>query len=150
MSYEEWTEAEPGYCPANKSVLWLCAEEAYALISDARDASNYTFSEYQEDAARTINQEIPLGDIERHALFGMAGEIGELHSLYQKIFQGHTFDELHAEKEVGDLLWFVAEYCSVMGWNMGDVAQLNIDKLRARYPEGFDAGCSLNRKEGDI
>ncbi len=107
------------------------------------------FNKYQELAGRTIANK-HKGAMELHALHGMVGEIGELHSLYQKNFQGHHFDVEHAKKELGDLLWFVAEYCSAMGWNMSDVAQLNIDKLKARFPDGFEAERSLNRKAGDI
>lgn len=107
-----------------------------------------TGNEYQVLANRTMSCE--NGMAENHALFGMVGEIGELHSLYQKIYQGHPFDEDHAKKELGDLLWFVAEYCTAMGWKLEDVMQLNINKLKARYPEGFDAEHSLHRAEGDI
>ena len=85
-----------------------------------------------------------------HALHGMVGEIGEIHSIYQKEYQGHEIDDEHLKKEVGDLLWFVAEYCTAKGWSLDDVADLNIEKLKARYPEGFDTEHSLHRKEGDI
>ena len=105
-------------------------------------------NEYQKLAERTMSCE--NGMAENHALHGMVGEIGELHSLYQKIYQGHEFDEEHAKKELGDLLWFVAEYCTAMGWELDKVAQLNINKLKARYPEGFEANRSLHRSEGDI
>ena len=53
-------------------------------------------------------------------------------------------------KELGDLLWFIAEYCTANGWSMEDVAKMNIDKLKARYPTGFEAEKSLHRKEGDV
>lgn len=107
-------------------------------------------NEYQQLAARTINENLtPIGQA-KHALHGMVGEIGEIHSLYQKTYQGHVFDPEHAKKEVGDLLWFIAEYCTSQGWTMEEVAQLNIEKLRARYPEGFDAEKSLFRAKGDI
>lgn len=107
-----------------------------------------TGNEYQVLANRTMSCENDMA--EKHALFGMVGEIGELHSLYQKIYQGHPFDENHAKKELGDLLWFVAEYCTAMGWKLEDVMQTNIDKLKARYPQGFDYEHSLHRAEGDI
>ena len=107
-------------------------------------------SEYQKLAARTINKDLMKGDMVMHALHGLVGEVGELHSLYQKIYQGHDFDEDHAKKEVGDLIWFVAEYCTAMGWDLDEVMELNITKLKARYPEGFEAEKSLNRAEGDI
>ena len=48
------------------------------------------------------------------------------------------------------MLWFIAEYCTSMGWELEDVMQTNIDKLIARYPEGFEAERSLHRQEGDI
>lgn len=112
--------------------------------------NNLTLSEYQALAGRTINKNLTSAAQENHALHGMPGEIGELHSLYQKVYQGHELDRNHAKKEVGDLLWFIAEYCTAMGWDMGEVAQLNIDKLRARYPEGFETDRSLHRAEGDI
>ena len=106
-------------------------------------------NEYQKLAGRTIAN-ITKTEMMRHALHGMVGEIGELHSLYQKTYQGHVLDEAHLKKECGDLLWFVAEYCTAMGWKLGDVMQLNINKLKARYPEGFEAEKSINRAEGDI
>ena len=109
-----------------------------------------TGNEYQALAARTINLGLTSEGQRMHALHGMAAEIGELHSLYQKAYQGHTMNEEHAKKEVGDILWMIAEYCTANGWNLDDIMQLNIDKLRVRYPEGFDAEHSLHRKEGDV
>ena len=105
---------------------------------------------YQCAAQRTMSQELTDEQLCWHALFGMASEVGELHAIYQKLYQGHEFDPEHAKKEIGDLLWFVSEYCTAMGWWLGDVANLNIEKLKARYPDGFDAEHSLHRREGDI
>ena len=107
-------------------------------------------SEYQLLASRTINNDLTKKGQEKHALHGLVGEIGELHSLYQKVYQGHAFDTHHAMSEVSDMLWFTAEYCTAMGWNLDDVMQYNIDKLVARYPDGFEADKSLHRAEGDI
>ena len=107
-------------------------------------------SEYQKLASRTINKNLTKVGQEKHALHGLVGEVGELHGLYQKIYQGHAFDKHHAMSEVSDMLWFIAEYCTAMGWNLDDVMQYNINKLIARYPDGFEADKSLNRAEGDI
>ena len=109
-----------------------------------------TGNEYHKLAARTINKSLSILDMEKHALFGMCSEIGELHSLYQKRYQGHSFDDDHAMKEIGDLLWFIAEYCAARGWMLEDVMEMNICKLRNRYPEGFEEEKSINRKKGDI
>ena len=107
-------------------------------------------NEYQKLAARTINKSLSKGQLKNHALHGMVGEIGEIHSLHQKVYQGHDLDEEHEKKEVGDLLWFIAEYCTARGWFLEEVMWGNIDKLRARYPEGFDPEKSLHRKKNDI
>lgn len=109
-----------------------------------------TGNEYQKLAARTINIYLSPWEKEMHSLFGMASEVGELHSLYQKVHQGHAFDVIHAKKELGDLLWFIAEWCTANDIDLEAIMELNIEKLRERYPEGFDAEKSLHRKEGDI
>ena len=109
-----------------------------------------TLNDYQKLAARTINNCLSYKQQEMHAMHGMCGEIGELHSLYQKMYQGHPFDKEHAMKELGDLLWFIAEYCTACGFTLEEVAEANIEKLKARYPDGFEADKSLHRKEGDI
>ena len=126
--------------------LWLRNQQAEI---EQLKANQLTMNEYQKLAMRTCN----IDDTERkinHSLHGMVGEIGELHSLYQKLYQGHKLDEEHLKKECGDLLWFIAEYADAHGWKLDDIAQLNIDKLKNRYPQGFEAERSLHRQEGDI
>ena len=120
------------------------------MIDNLKGENIMNLNEYQKLAARTINDRLTCEDVEEHALHGLVSELGELHGLYQKVFQGHEFDENHAKKELGDLLWFIAEYCTAHGWNLDEIAQTNINKLRERYPEGFDVDKSLHRKEGDI
>jgi len=110
-----------------------------------------TGQEYQEKAARTINKELTLLGQRNHALHGMVGEIGEIHSLYQKEYQGHGApDREHIIKETGDLLWFVAEFLTSQGIGFDECLSTNIEKLIKRYPDGFDAEHSLHRAEGDI
>lgn len=109
-----------------------------------------TGNEYQKLAARTINQGLTFEEQKNHALHSMVGEIGEIHSIYQKMYQGHAFEHGHMMSEVGDLLWFIAEYCTAKGWSLDYIMQMNIDKLKARYPEGFEENKSLHRVRGDI
>lgn len=109
-----------------------------------------TGNEYQRLAMRTINQDNTKKQNMIHALHGMVAEIGEIHSIHQKYYQGHFIEEEHLKKEVGDLMWFISEYCTVHGWTLEEVMQLNIDKLKLRYPRGFEVEKSLNRAEGDI
>ena len=108
-------------------------------------------SDYQIAAMRTCN--IPFNrtdDMLRHAVFGLASEAGEVAGIFQKSYQGHPVDLEHVKKELGDILWFVAETCTALGFSMSDVAQMNIDKLKARFPDGFSAERSLFRAKGDI
>ena len=110
-----------------------------------------TGKEYQEKAARTINKNLSLMEQRNHALFGLAGEVGEILSLYQKEYQGHgTPDREHIIKECGDCAWMLAELLTSQGISLDEVFETNIDKLMKRYPEGFDAEHSLHRKNGDI
>ena len=110
-----------------------------------------TGNEYQKLAMRTCS--IPYDkqdDRLNHAVFGLTSEAGEVAGILQKVYQGHPFDKKHIKKELGDCLWMIAEACETLDFGMDDVMQLNIDKLKARYPEGFDTQHSLHRAEGDV
>lgn len=110
-----------------------------------------TGKEYQGLAARTINKSLSLEEQKYHALFCMVGEVGELHSLFQKEYQGHGKpDREHVLKEVGDIIWACTEFLTSQGMSLDDCMETNIEKLRKRYPEGFDEEHSLHREEGDI
>ena len=106
-----------------------------------------TLNKYQALAARTINKDLNPDEVELHALLGMASEIGEIHGIYQKEYQGHAFDKAEVKKELGDLLWFIAEFASSLGWTLDEVASMNIAKLMKRYPDGFEEERSLNRED---
>lgn len=103
-------------------------------------------NEYQRLAARTINQALTKEEQLRHALHGMSGEVGEIHSIFQKHYQGHGIDPVEVQKELGDLLWMIAEFCTAMGWELADIANQNIAKLILRYPDGFEAERSIHRE----
>ena len=105
------------------------------------------FAEYQESARRTQNKSLSLYEMRLHALHGLSGEVGEIHSVFQKTYQGHTLDETALRLEIGDVLWFIAEFCDCYGWDLEDIAVANIDKLRNRYPERFTPEQSINRIE---
>lgn len=93
---------------------------------------------------------IDLGGV-FNACLGLSGEVGELNDMIKKwIFHEKPFDEVHAKKELGDVMWYVAMMCHSFGWDLDEILQMNIDKLKARYPEGFDVKLANNRKEGDV
>lgn len=109
-----------------------------------------TGSEYQKAAMRTCNKLDDKKAMIDHALHGLSSEVGEVHDIYQKIHQGHEFDLRHVMKELGDVLWMIAELCEAYDVDLDMVMQMNIDKLKERYPEGFDAEHSLHRSKDDI
>ena len=109
-----------------------------------------TLNEYQELAARTINIALTEQGQTEHALFGITSEVGELSGLFQKNLQGHKIDEEHLMKECGDILWMLAEILTARRHTLEEVAVMNIDKLKARYPDGFDTEHSLHRKVNDV
>ena len=124
--------------------------ELTALIARAEGGEDMTLNEYQELAARTINPTLTVQEQTEHALFGIASEVGELNGLFQKRLQGHVIDEEHLLKECGDILWMLAEILTARDHTLEDVACMNIAKLKARYPDGFDAEHSLHRGAGDV
>ena len=82
---------------------------------------------------------------------GLSGESGETLDMIKKfVFHEKELDEEHLKKELGDVMWYVAMICESVGFDLDDVMQTNVDKLKARYPEGFDTYLSNHRKEGDI
>lgn len=110
-----------------------------------------TPNEYQKLAMRTCN--IPYdrkNDMVNHAALGLNSEAGEVAGIYQKSYQGHPIDKEHVKKELGDCLWMIAELCTAYDWTMEEIMELNIEKLRKRFPDGFDTERSIHREEGDI
>lgn len=108
-----------------------------------------TMDEYQELAARTINRRLRKEEMLRHALFEMCAELGEIHSIYQKVYQGHQIRNEDVKAEIGDLLWGIAEFCTVNKFSLDEIAAGNIEKLKKRYPDGFEPGRSLDREGED-
>lgn len=106
-----------------------------------------TFDEYQVLARRTQNDELTVADRLSHALHGLAAEVGEIHSIYQKAYQGHPVDTEKVLDELGDLLWFASELADAVGFHLSSAASHNVCKLLYRYPDGFDAERSVNRTE---
>lgn len=109
-----------------------------------------TGNEYQAFARRTQIPYDTKKDKLIHAVCGLCSEAGEVASIVQKAYQGHTFDVDHMKKELGDCLWMIAEACDCLNITFDDVMQTNIEKLQKRYPDGFDPEKSLHRAAGDL
>jgi NTP pyrophosphatase (non-canonical NTP hydrolase) len=102
--------------------------------------------EYQRLSERTMCIERGPSALLPNFAMGLAGETGELVDLLKKnLFHGHKLELAKAEKELGDVLFYVAGICSVLGLQLDVVAAANVEKLRQRYPSGFTQEASINR-----
>ena len=89
------------------------------------------------------------------AAVGMSAESGEFTEIVKKmIFQGKPVNEenrFHLRRELGDIMWYVAQACMALDTSIDEIIEMNVDKLKSRYPGGeFDVHFSENRKEGDV
>lgn len=111
-----------------------------------------TGNEYQEAALRTAQiDKLSPDDLLLNGALGLCGESGEVADMVKKnFFQGHDLDREHLAKELGDVAWYLAVAAFAIGYPLDLVLQKNVDKLKERYPDGFDAERSRHRKEGDV
>ena len=112
-----------------------------------------TLNQYQTEAMRTASGmcEKCNDNLILNGAMGLNGEAGEVIDILKKhIFQGHKLDTEHIAKELGDCLWYIAVCAKGAGYTLDEIAQMNVDKLRKRYPDGFEIDKSLHRAEGDI
>ena len=89
------------------------------------------------------------------AAVGMSAESGEFTEIVKKmIFQGKPVNDdnlFHLKRELGDIMWYVAQACIALDTDFNEIIEMNVDKLKSRYPGGeFDVHHSENRKDGDV
>lgn len=102
-----------------------------------------TLNQYQVEALRTIGS----SDLTIMGL-GIAGEAGEVADLIKKeVGHGHPRNREKMAKELGDVLWYLSAIAEEYGYSLSEIATMNIEKLKARYPEGFTVERSINRFE---
>lgn len=101
--------------------------------------------------ANTLNIKIPEL---LTAAMGLTAEAGEFTEVVKKIaFQGKPLDEdnvFHLKRELGDILWYAVVACKALNISLEDAIVMNVEKLSARYPQGFEIIKSEVRKEGDV
>ena len=89
------------------------------------------------------------------AALGLTAESGEFTEVVKKIIlQGKPYNEdnvFHMKRELGDICWYLAQACMALDTTFDEIIEMNVDKLKARYPGGeFDVHQSENRAEGDL
>ena len=107
-----------------------------------------TANEYQRLAMVTLNPDLSQKEILINGVMGLCGEAGEAIDVVKKyLAQGHELDRDKLIKELGDVAWYLAETATALDVSLEEVLERNLEKLRTRYPEGFDAQRSIHREE---
>ena len=105
-------------------------------------------NEYQTLAMTTLNKNLTKKEILVNSVMGLNGEAGEAIDIVKKhLFHGHELNKEELIKELGDVAWYLAEVAYALDVDLETVLTLNIEKLKKRYPEGFDTNKSINRDE---
>ncbi|MBR2048529.1 MAG: nucleoside triphosphate pyrophosphohydrolase family protein [Oscillospiraceae bacterium] len=118
--------------------------ECYELVR--RRGPALTADEYQQQAMRSLNPALSKHDVLINGVMGLCGESGEAIDIVKKhLHQGHDLDREKLIKELGDIAWYLAETAFALDVSLERVLRSNLEKLQARYPEGFDTEKSINR-----
>lgn len=103
-----------------------------------------TGNEYQKAAMRTANGKPNILE----GVLGLCGESGECADHVKKAtFQGHELDKIELAEELGDVAWYLAMSADSIGYDLDKIFEINIEKLKRRYPNGFESKRSTNREE---
>ena len=107
-------------------------------------------NEYQKLAMTTLNPTLNKRDILINSVMGLCGESGEAIDIVKKwMAQGPQLDRERLAKELGDIAWYLAEAATALDLSLEEILQANIEKLKKRYPEGFDETRSIDRPQDD-
>lgn len=142
-------------CQTIEGELYIPHRDVMKAIDEAETVDlpsfhSMTANEYQKAALRT---ESHIGEYSRllQGLMGLCGESGECIDILKKtLYQGHILDTEHLAEELGDVAWYLAVSASALGYDLETIFKMNIDKLQARYPDGFASEKSVNRDKEDI
>jgi NTP pyrophosphatase (non-canonical NTP hydrolase) len=100
-------------------------------------------NEYQKLALRTANTKCL--DL-RNCGLGLCGESGEAADIIKKhVYHGHDLNKDKLIYELGDICWYIAVTAELLGVSLEEVMQRNVEKLKQRYPNGFEKSKSINR-----
>ena len=108
-------------------------------------------NEYQKLAMKTLNPELSQKEVLINSVMGLCGESGEVIDIVKKwLSQGHELDKERLAKELGDVAWYLAEAATALDLPLEQIFQGNINKLKERYPNGFETEKSINRRTTDL
>ena len=138
---KEYAQQSMDYMSADSASLWRVVDTRPDTV---RDETPLTMDAYQEQAKATAVY--PEVKADQYLIAGLAGEVGELASIFAKHWRGDgDINPDHARAELGDVLWFVAILAGELGYSLSEVAENNLDKLADRANRGKLKGSGDNR-----
>lgn len=135
----------------NERIEYLQEEMIDALMycEHIKSFEEMSINDYQKLALRTAST-LESDKLVLNGALGLNGEAGEVADHIKKhLFQGHELDKENLAKELGDICWYIAIMAEGLGYDLESIMQMNIDKLRKRYPQGFEKERSLHREENE-
>ena len=110
---------------------------------------NMEINEYQKLAMKNLNPALNREEVLLNGTMGLCGDAGEVIDILKKhLSQGHELDKDKMAEELGDVAWYLAETAYALGYDLEEILQGNIDKLKRRYPNGFSVEDSIHRNGG--
>lgn len=92
---------------------------------------------YQQDCKKTVKK---IEDKDKEIMtwgLGISGEAGDVAGCIKKTFVHMNNQKAGIRENLGDTLWYIAMICYFFNWDLEDIFNENIEKLRKRYPQGF-------------
>ena len=103
-----------------------------------KEKQKYSLKEYQKLCKKTAER---FKSREKEIFtwgLGIAGEAGDVASYIKKTFAHKNNQEDGIRENIGDTLWYAAMICNFFDWDLEEILEENIEKLKKRYPKGFN------------
>ena len=118
--------------------------EIYEICNEGQQG--FTANDYQRQAMTFLNPKLNRKDVLINGVMGLCGESGEAIDIVKKhLHQGHPLDKEKLSGELGDIAWYLAETAYALDIPLEKILRQNLEKLKNRYPEGFDTERSVKR-----
>ena len=101
------------------------------------------FREYQKKAVSFAIY--PATHKVLYPALGLCGEAGEVADKVKKQVRDNVFNRHEVAKELGDVMWYVAVLANDIGYNLDEIADINIEKLTSRQDRNKIQGSGDNR-----
>jgi NTP pyrophosphatase (non-canonical NTP hydrolase) len=133
-------------CDYEKELYMMTCHEidgSIIMFDTREDNEKMVMNDYQKQAFTTATAE---SQNIYYMTMGMTGEAGEIANKVKKVMRdGKELDIEDIKHELGDVLWYVASFATVLGIDLEEVAQANLDKLASRKARGVIGGSGDNR-----